>query len=201
VATGALQALPTQAWGMLRSERDQGAPSEGCGAPPGVTALEEQPECCLCMERFEETDEVRVLPCAHYFHKNCIDRWFATKRYQSRACPLCKRNPIAGHEATAPDEEEGEAMAAAGEASSSDAELGQPFTGSRPAEGYPARGPVVVFESADAQQATLEDVSSHNSSEEGGISASQPPSASNTEPTPVAAAPPSSSSEPQCVAQ
>ena len=39
-------------------------------------------ECCLCMERFEESDEVRLLPCGHYYHKSCVDRWFATKRYQ-----------------------------------------------------------------------------------------------------------------------
>ena len=26
-------------------------------------------ECCLCMEKFVDTDELRVLPCNHFFHK------------------------------------------------------------------------------------------------------------------------------------
>merc|ERR1719453_470474 len=79
------------------------------------------------MDRFDETDEVRGLPCSHYFHKACIDRWFATKRYQSRSCPLCKRNPIADAEATVQEgDEEGLEMTAAAELFSSGAEQGVP---------------------------------------------------------------------------
>jgi len=80
-ATGALQALPTQAWCSVVGER-----VGSCD--------EELPECCLCMESFEQSDQVRLLPCSHYFHCECIDRWFATKRYQARSCPLCKRDPL-----------------------------------------------------------------------------------------------------------
>ena len=38
-----------------------------------------------------------MLPCDHFFHQGCIDRWFATKAYQVRSCPLCKRDPLEGH--------------------------------------------------------------------------------------------------------
>jgi len=82
-ASGALHALPTQAWHVV-----------AVGQTTAACDPDESPECCLCMERFEESDEVRVLPCSHYFHKDCVDRWFATKRYQARSCPLCKRDPL-----------------------------------------------------------------------------------------------------------
>lgn len=53
-------------------------------------------ECCLCMEEFGPSDEVRLLPCKHYFHAACVDRWFASRAYQQRSCPLCKADPLEG---------------------------------------------------------------------------------------------------------
>ena len=47
----------------------------------GPRAADADEECCLCMEAFAGEDEVLLLPCGHYFHKPCIDRWFVTKRY------------------------------------------------------------------------------------------------------------------------
>ena len=64
--------------------------------------LQGDEECCLCMEAFQDTDELRVLPCEHFYHKGCIDRWFAARRYQARSCPLCKRNPLQLDETNAP---------------------------------------------------------------------------------------------------
>ena len=34
--------------------------------------------------------------CDHYFHEACIDKWFTSRAYQQRTCPLCKRDPLAG---------------------------------------------------------------------------------------------------------
>lgn len=53
-------------------------------------------ECCLCMEAFQIGDAVRVLPCSHFFHEACIDRWFEALQYHGRTCPLCKRDPLDG---------------------------------------------------------------------------------------------------------
>jgi hypothetical protein len=72
--------------------------------------LQGDEECCLCMEAFQDTDELRVLPCEHFYHKNCIDRWFAARRYQARSCPLCKRNPLQNGEGHAEHAEGVEGM-------------------------------------------------------------------------------------------
>lgn len=45
--------------------------------------------CAICIEDFEESIIVRLLPCGHIFHPECIDPWFLTR--QAR-CPLCKKN-------------------------------------------------------------------------------------------------------------
>ncbi|VDP52928.1 unnamed protein product, partial [Soboliphyme baturini] len=48
----------------------------------------EHKSCCICLEEFVAGEEVRVLPCTHFFHTACIDRWLIT----NRKCPLCRRN-------------------------------------------------------------------------------------------------------------
>jgi len=72
---GALAALPMEVW---------------CEAHAG----EERDECCLCLDLFADDDMLRVLPCNHYFHKDCVDTWFAARRFLPRSCPLCKQNPV-----------------------------------------------------------------------------------------------------------
>jgi len=42
--------------------------------------------CAVCMENYEESDDVYVLPCAHYFHLSCGDGWLA----DHNSCPICK---------------------------------------------------------------------------------------------------------------
>jgi len=42
--------------------------------------------CAVCLCSFEERDEVAELPCRHYFHRDCVTRWFAERR---STCPLC----------------------------------------------------------------------------------------------------------------
>ncbi|KAJ3387954.1 hypothetical protein HDU92_001718 [Lobulomyces angularis] len=46
-----------------------------------------QETCVICIEEYEESDEIRTLPCKHFFHTHCIDEWLRTKSTQ---CPLCK---------------------------------------------------------------------------------------------------------------
>ncbi|KAG0311029.1 hypothetical protein BGZ99_010421 [Dissophora globulifera] len=41
--------------------------------------------CSICLCDYEDLEELRHLPCDHYFHKECVDEWLKLKR----TCPLC----------------------------------------------------------------------------------------------------------------
>ncbi len=41
--------------------------------------------CTVCMAKYEVDDLVKVLPCEHAFHKECIEQWFSNS---STKCPL-----------------------------------------------------------------------------------------------------------------
>ncbi|XP_032596863.1 protein goliath isoform X2 [Drosophila grimshawi] len=42
--------------------------------------------CAICIESYKPADIIRILPCKHEFHKNCIDPWLI----EHRTCPMCK---------------------------------------------------------------------------------------------------------------
>ncbi|XP_036814272.1 RING finger protein 150 isoform X4 [Oncorhynchus mykiss] len=44
--------------------------------------------CAVCIEGYKPNDVVRILPCRHLFHKNCVDPWLL----DHRTCPMCKMN-------------------------------------------------------------------------------------------------------------
>ncbi|TKY47690.1 E3 ubiquitin-protein ligase XERICO [Spatholobus suberectus] len=44
-------------------------------------------ECCVCLSGFEANQEVSELPCKHYFHRGCLDKWFDNKH---TTCPMCR---------------------------------------------------------------------------------------------------------------
>lgn len=43
--------------------------------------------CSICTEDFNKGEEVRVLPCNHKFHPDCVDPWLLNV---SGTCPLCR---------------------------------------------------------------------------------------------------------------
>jgi len=45
--------------------------------------------CGVCLVDFDDGDELRVLPCGHSFHKECIDHWLLNS---STVCPVCKHD-------------------------------------------------------------------------------------------------------------
>lgn len=47
----------------------------------------EDPECCICLAKYKEKEEVRKLPCSHMFHLKCVDQWLRI----ISCCPLCKQ--------------------------------------------------------------------------------------------------------------
>uniref|UniRef100_A0AAV1UDM4 RING-type domain-containing protein n=1 Tax=Peronospora matthiolae TaxID=2874970 RepID=A0AAV1UDM4_9STRA len=42
--------------------------------------------CAVCCDGFEAGEEVRALPCLHFYHRECIDQWLMCHRQ----CPICK---------------------------------------------------------------------------------------------------------------
>lgn len=47
--------------------------------------------CAICAEEYAPGDVVRVLPCKHRMHVECIDRWLlkSTDHSAPKGCPLC----------------------------------------------------------------------------------------------------------------
>jgi hypothetical protein len=48
-------------------------------------------DCIICSCPYLEKEGVRKLPCDHFFHKKCIDRWL---QEGSVKCPICRKNPF-----------------------------------------------------------------------------------------------------------
>ena len=43
-------------------------------------------QCIICMEEFQKNEKVKLLPCGHIFHDNCIKEWLM----KQKSCPFCK---------------------------------------------------------------------------------------------------------------
>lgn len=48
----------------------------------------EAPSCAICMQDYKIDDELRILPCHHEFHRECVDKWLPMKKI----CPLCRHD-------------------------------------------------------------------------------------------------------------
>ena len=44
-------------------------------------------KCMICIMDYEQEENVRTMPCLHFFHTECIDKWLLTR---STSCPICK---------------------------------------------------------------------------------------------------------------
>jgi hypothetical protein len=42
--------------------------------------------CIICMDKFEEGEQIKQLLCGHIFHGDCIDKWLE----KEKKCPFCK---------------------------------------------------------------------------------------------------------------
>jgi len=42
--------------------------------------------CAICLDDYTTGQELRTLPCFHFYHKDCFDVWAR----RDRSCPLCK---------------------------------------------------------------------------------------------------------------
>ena len=46
-------------------------------------------KCMVCLVDYEAADELRTMPCMHFFHRECIDKWLLKR---GSTCPICKFN-------------------------------------------------------------------------------------------------------------
>lgn len=47
--------------------------------------------CPICLEMYQQGDEIETLPCKHEFHKTCVNQWLTTS---GRTCPICRNNVV-----------------------------------------------------------------------------------------------------------
>ncbi|XP_068648784.1 E3 ubiquitin-protein ligase At1g63170-like [Aristolochia californica] len=92
-----INALPTLKFRLKKSKNREGSEidAEGVGEG-GVLAAGTDKEriisaedavCSICLAKYGDNEELRELPCVHFFHVECVDKWLKI----NASCPLCKR--------------------------------------------------------------------------------------------------------------
>uniref|UniRef100_A0A8C2ZD56 RING-type E3 ubiquitin transferase n=1 Tax=Cyclopterus lumpus TaxID=8103 RepID=A0A8C2ZD56_CYCLU len=73
--------------------------SQGCSSSQrhraawgSASSSNSSPVCAICLEDFQDGQHLRIISCAHEFHKDCVDPWLL----QHRTCPLCMHNIMEG---------------------------------------------------------------------------------------------------------
>ncbi|KAK9715293.1 hypothetical protein RND81_06G155400 [Saponaria officinalis] len=87
-----INTLPTYKFNVKKDGGITGQPNPEEG---GIVAIGTEKEriisredavCCICLERYMDDDQLREVPCSHFFHAECVDKWLKI----SATCPLCK---------------------------------------------------------------------------------------------------------------
>ncbi|KAK8644334.1 hypothetical protein V6N13_123644 [Hibiscus sabdariffa] len=55
-------------------------------AMPRIKVKESCGDCSICLEGYEVDEEVREMPCNHFFHSGCIEKWLRIHG----SCPICR---------------------------------------------------------------------------------------------------------------
>ncbi|CAL5429123.1 unnamed protein product [Camellia sinensis] len=90
-----INSLPTYKFKMKKTRNGNGREINSGAGEGGVVAAGTEKErvisgedavCCICLAKYANNDELRELPCSHFFHKECVDKWLKI----NALCPLCK---------------------------------------------------------------------------------------------------------------
>ncbi|KAF9962990.1 hypothetical protein BGZ70_007732 [Mortierella alpina] len=61
----------------------------GAKTPTGKQRRKRYDACSVCKEDYVVGDELRELPCEHFFHTQCVDYWIKNVK---GTCPICRRD-------------------------------------------------------------------------------------------------------------
>ncbi len=71
------------------------APSPHVSMDTGTGVENGRTLCVVCQNVLRFQDEVRILPCSHVYHKECIDQWFGDIHLsEHNNCPLCQASVL-----------------------------------------------------------------------------------------------------------
>ncbi|XP_015279049.1 PREDICTED: E3 ubiquitin-protein ligase ZNRF3 [Gekko japonicus] len=84
----AVQALEKMETRKFKSKL-KGHSEESCSALDTLSSSSTS-DCAICLEKYVDGEELRVIPCAHRFHRKCVDPWLL----QHHTCPHCRHNII-----------------------------------------------------------------------------------------------------------
>ncbi|KAF8058357.1 gol [Scenedesmus sp. PABB004] len=82
----AIPRVPSGVRALLPSKPYQPPPADN----PLPGAATEADCCAICLVELEPGESVTVLPCMHFYHRECIDSWLS----RNCTCPLCKANVL-----------------------------------------------------------------------------------------------------------
>lgn len=80
------QGLKKQQVNSLPTRKFCNAQSTSKSTTSGNETSQECKDCTICLCEYQNNDLLRLLPCSHEFHANCIDRWLKSHR----TCPICR---------------------------------------------------------------------------------------------------------------
>ncbi|KAL0905783.1 hypothetical protein M5K25_024221 [Dendrobium thyrsiflorum] len=94
-STESINALPTYKFKAKRIQRAEEGDIDSDGEGGIVAAgtdkeriiSAEDAVCCICLTKYVDNDDLRELPCGHFFHTECVDKWLKI----NALCPLCKK--------------------------------------------------------------------------------------------------------------
>ena len=84
-----LQELQIEHGRPLGEEATRALPQKRFSEAARRDSSSDKETCAICVDEFQQEDMVRILPCSHFFHPDCIDPWLTE---HSSMCPLCKQS-------------------------------------------------------------------------------------------------------------